>query len=182
VTYSLLPLRTCFAFRHRALRRAARHGEFFSRPKRHAITFYNDLSKHARPTRNFAAALRRPPDARRSGDCLICHRAYGTRGKIERQLAAARSLSLPVIETQARDVSAYNSYYRDLIYRRPDLLEPTFSTRHSPRQSRRHFCQPRWWQRADQSDVGRWLVRCGLDGAVTGTRAFRSLLRSARSR
>jgi len=72
-------------------------GEFFRDTKRHAVTFYDDLSKHAQAYREISLLLRRPPGREAfPGDVFYLHSRL-----------LERAASLPVIETQAGDVSAY---------------------------------------------------------------------------
>jgi F-type H+/Na+-transporting ATPase subunit alpha len=84
-------------------------GEFFRDTKRHAVTFYDDLSKHAQAYREISLLLRRPPGREAfPGDVFYLHsRLLERAAKLNDQLGGGSLTSLPVIETQAGDVSAY---------------------------------------------------------------------------
>ena len=88
---------------------AAAIGEFFRDSKRHAICFYDDLSKHAQSYREISLLLRRPPGREAfPGDVFFLHsRLLERAAKLNDQLGAGSLTALPVIETQAGDVSAY---------------------------------------------------------------------------
>src|SRR6266704_3075680 len=84
-------------------------GEFFRDTKRHAITFYDDLSKHAQAYREISLLLRRPPGREAfPGDVFYLHsRLLERAAKLNDKLGGGSLTALPVIETQAGDVSAY---------------------------------------------------------------------------
>ena len=84
-------------------------GEYFRDNKRHAVTFYDDLSKHAQAYREISLLLRRPPGREAfPGDVFYLHsRLLERAAKLNDKLGAGSLTSLPVIETQAGDVSAY---------------------------------------------------------------------------
>jgi len=84
-------------------------GEFFRDSKRHAICFYDDLSKHAQAYREISLLLRRPPGREAyPGDVFFLHsRLLERAAKLNDELGAGSLTALPVIETQAGDVSAY---------------------------------------------------------------------------
>src|ERR1700684_1671268 len=84
-------------------------GEFFRDTKRHAVTFYDDLSKHAQAYREISLLLRRPPGREAfPGDVFYLHsRLLERAAKLSDELGAGSLTALPVIETQAGDVSAY---------------------------------------------------------------------------
>jgi F-type H+/Na+-transporting ATPase subunit alpha len=83
---------------------AAAMGEYFRDSKRHAICFYDDLSKHAQSYREISLLLRRPPGR----DVFYLHsRLLERAAKLNDKLGAGSLTALPVIETQAGDVSAY---------------------------------------------------------------------------
>src|SRR6202795_1665841 len=84
-------------------------GEFFRDTKRHAVTFYDDLSKHAQAYREISLLLRRPPGREAfPGDVFYLHsRLLERAAKLNDKLGAGSLTALPVIETQAGDVSAY---------------------------------------------------------------------------
>ncbi len=84
-------------------------GEFFRDNKKHAICFYDDLSKHAQAYREISLLLRRPPGREAyPGDVFFLHsRLLERAAKMNDKLGAGSLSALPVIETQAGDVSAY---------------------------------------------------------------------------
>src|SRR5205085_2549450 len=84
-------------------------GEFFRDSRRHAVCFYDDLSKHAQAYREISLLLRRPPGREAfPGDVFYLHsRLLERAAKLNDKLGAGSLTALPVIETQAGDVSAY---------------------------------------------------------------------------
>src|SRR6202047_2009630 len=84
-------------------------GEFFRDSKRHAIVFYDDLSKHAQSYREISLLLRRPQGREAfPGDVFFLHsRLLERAAKLSNPLGAGSLTALPVIETQAGDISAY---------------------------------------------------------------------------
>jgi F-type H+-transporting ATPase subunit alpha len=84
-------------------------GEYFRDSKRHAVTFYDDLSKHAQAYREISLLLRRPPGREAyPGDVFYLHsRLLERAAKLNDKNGGGSLTSLPVIETQAGDVSAY---------------------------------------------------------------------------
>jgi F-type H+-transporting ATPase subunit alpha len=84
-------------------------GEFFRDSGRHAVTFYDDLSKHAVAYREISLLLRRPPGREAyPGDVFYLHsRLLERAAKLSDKNGGGSLTSLPVIETQAGDVSAY---------------------------------------------------------------------------
>ena len=84
-------------------------GEYFRDTKRHAVVFYDDLSKHAQAYREISLLLRRPPGREAfPGDVFYLHsRLLERAAKLNDKLGAGSLTALPVIETQAGDVSAY---------------------------------------------------------------------------
>jgi F-type H+/Na+-transporting ATPase subunit alpha len=84
-------------------------GEYFRDRKKHAICFYDDLSKHAQSYREISLLLRRPPGREAyPGDVFFLHsRLLERAAKLSDELGAGSLTALPVIETQAGDVSAY---------------------------------------------------------------------------
>src|SRR6201996_4892797 len=84
-------------------------GEYFRDSKRHAVCFYDDLSKHAQSYREISLLLRRPPGREAfPGDVFFLHsRLLERAAKLSDDLGAGSLTALPVIETQAGDVSAY---------------------------------------------------------------------------
>jgi F-type H+-transporting ATPase subunit alpha len=84
-------------------------GEWFLYNKRHALTIYDDLSKHAASYREISLLLRRPPGREAyPGDVFYLHsRLLERAAKLSEKNGGGSLTSLPVIETQAGDVSAY---------------------------------------------------------------------------
>ncbi len=84
-------------------------GEFFRDNGKHAICFYDDLSKHAQAYREISLLLRRPPGREAyPGDVFFLHsRLLERAAKMSKELGGGSLSALPVIETQAGDVSAY---------------------------------------------------------------------------
>ncbi len=84
-------------------------GEFFMDNKKHALIVYDDLSKHAVAYREISLLLRRPPGREAyPGDVFYLHsRLLERAAKLSDKNGAGSLTALPVIETQAGDVSAY---------------------------------------------------------------------------
>jgi len=84
-------------------------GEFFRDSGKHAVIFYDDLSKQAVSYRQMSLLLRRPPGREAyPGDVFYLHsRLLERAAKMNDALGAGSLTALPVIETQAGDVSAY---------------------------------------------------------------------------
>ena len=83
--------------------------EYFRDTKRHALVIYDDLSKHAAAYREISLLLRRPPGREAyPGDVFYLHsRLLERSSKLNDKLGGGSITSLPIIETQAGDVSAY---------------------------------------------------------------------------
>jgi F-type H+-transporting ATPase subunit alpha len=84
-------------------------GEYFRDSGRHAVVFYDDLSKHAAAYREISLLLRRPPGREAyPGDVFYLHsRLLERAAKLNNKLGGGSLTALPIIETQAGDVSAY---------------------------------------------------------------------------
>ncbi|HYU25357.1 MAG TPA: F0F1 ATP synthase subunit alpha, partial [Thermoanaerobaculia bacterium] len=84
-------------------------GEYFRDNKQHALAIYDDLSKHAQAYREISLLLRRPPGREAyPGDVFYLHsRLLERAAKMSDELGGGSLTALPVIETQAGDVSAY---------------------------------------------------------------------------
>jgi len=84
-------------------------GEYFRDNGQHAVIFYDDLSKQAVAYRQMSLLLRRPPGREAyPGDVFYLHsRLLERAAKMSDALGAGSLTALPVIETQAGDVSAY---------------------------------------------------------------------------
>ena len=84
-------------------------GEYFRDNSRHALIVYDDLTKHAVAYREMSLILRRPPGREAyPGDVFYLHsRLLERAAKVNNELGAGSLTALPIIETQAGDVSAY---------------------------------------------------------------------------
>jgi F-type H+/Na+-transporting ATPase subunit alpha len=84
-------------------------GEFFRDSGRHALLIYDDLSKHAQAYREISLLLRRPPGREAyPGDVFYLHsRLLERAAKLNDANGGGSLTSLPIIETQAGDLSAY---------------------------------------------------------------------------
>src|SRR5438874_2774018 len=84
-------------------------GEYFRDSGRHALVVYDDLSKHAQAYREISLLLRRPPGREAyPGDVFYLHsRLLERAAKLSDEKGGGSLTALPVIETQAGDVSAY---------------------------------------------------------------------------
>ncbi|EAI6143013.1 F0F1 ATP synthase subunit alpha [Campylobacter upsaliensis] len=84
-------------------------GEYFRDNSKHALIVYDDLSKHAVAYREMSLILRRPPGREAyPGDVFYLHsRLLERASKLNDELGAGSLTALPIIETQAGDVSAY---------------------------------------------------------------------------
>jgi F-type H+-transporting ATPase subunit alpha len=84
-------------------------GEYFLYNKQHALCIYDDLSKHAAAYREISLLLRRPPGREAyPGDVFYLHaRLLERASKLSEEKGGGSLTALPVIETQAGDVSAY---------------------------------------------------------------------------
>lgn len=84
-------------------------GEYFMDKGGHALNIYDDLSKHASAYRTMSLLLRRPPGREAfPGDVFYLHsRLLERAAKLSDKLGGGSLTALPIIETQAGDVSAY---------------------------------------------------------------------------
>jgi F-type H+-transporting ATPase subunit alpha len=84
-------------------------GEYFRDNGKHALVMYDDLSKHAMAYREISLLLRRPPGREAyPGDVFYLHsRLLERSSKMSKEKGGGSLTALPVIETQAGDVSAY---------------------------------------------------------------------------
>ena len=84
-------------------------GEYFRDHGRHALCVYDDLSKHAQAYREISLLLRRPPGREAyPGDVFYLHsRLLERAAKLRTELGSGSLTALPIIETQAGDISAY---------------------------------------------------------------------------
>lgn len=104
-------------------------GEYFMYKGKHAICFYDDLSKHAQAYRQLSLLLRRPPGREAyPGDIFYLHsRLLERAAKLNDELGSGSLTAIPVIETQASDVTTYIptnviSITDGQIYLEPDLF------------------------------------------------------------
>ena len=84
-------------------------GEYFRDNSKHALMIYDDLTKHAVAYRQMSLLLRRPPGREAfPGDVFYLHsRLLERSAKLSDELGAGSLTALPIIETQAGDISAY---------------------------------------------------------------------------
>jgi len=84
-------------------------GEYFRDNGQHALCIYDDLSKHAQAYREISLLLRRPPGREAyPGDVFYLHsRLLERAAKMKKELGGGSLTALPIIETQAGDLSAY---------------------------------------------------------------------------
>jgi F-type H+-transporting ATPase subunit alpha len=84
-------------------------GEYFRDSRRHALVVYDDLSKHAQAYREISLLLRRPPGREAyPGDVFYLHsRLLERAAKLNDAHGGGSLTALPIIETQAGDLSAY---------------------------------------------------------------------------
>jgi F-type H+-transporting ATPase subunit alpha len=84
-------------------------GEYFRDNGKHALVIYDDLSKHAASYREISLLLRRPPGREAyPGDVFYLHsRLLERAAKVSDKMGGGSLTALPIIETQAGDVSAY---------------------------------------------------------------------------
>lgn len=104
-------------------------GEYFMYRGKHVVCFYDDLSKHAQAYRQLALLLRRPPGREAyPGDIFYLHsRLLERSAKLNAELGGGSLTAIPVIETQANDVTTYIptnviSITDGQIYLEPDLF------------------------------------------------------------
>ena len=84
-------------------------GEYFRDNGMHALVIYDDLTKQAQAYRQLSLLLRRPPGREAyPGDIFYCHsRLLERAAKMSKEKGSGSLTALPIIETQAGDVSAY---------------------------------------------------------------------------
>lgn len=84
-------------------------GEYFRDNSQHSLVIYDDLTKHAVAYRQMSLLLRRPPGREAfPGDVFYLHsRLLERAAKLSDDLGAGSMTALPIIETQAGDISAY---------------------------------------------------------------------------
>src|SRR4030081_490236 len=121
---------------------ACTFGEFFRDSGRHALVVYDDLSKHAQSYREISLLLRRPPGREAyPGDVFYLHsRLLERAAKLKAELGGGSLTALPIIETQAGDLSAYIptnviSITADQIFLESDLFHQGVRPGTNPRNS-----------------------------------------------
>lgn len=84
-------------------------GEYYMYSGQHAVCFYDDLSKHAQAYRQLSLILRRPPGREAyPGDIFYLHsRLLERAAKLNDELGGGSLTAIPVVETQANDVTTY---------------------------------------------------------------------------
>ena len=84
-------------------------GEYFMHKGKHVLIIYDDLSKHAVAYRALSLLIRRPPgrEAYPGDVCYLHSRLLERAAKLSNELGGGSLTALPIIETQAGDVSAY---------------------------------------------------------------------------
>ena len=130
-------------------------GEWFRDNGKHALIVYDDLSKQAVAYRQLSLLLRRPPGREAyPGDVFYLHsRLLERAAKLSDELGGGSLTALPIIETQAGDVSAYIPTNVISITDGQIFLETrSLQLRHPARRERRHLGLPRRRRRADQGD------------------------------
>ena len=105
----MAPASTGAPMRYIAPYAGAAMGEYFTYSRRHALCIYDDLTKHADSYRQMSLLLRRPPGREAfPGDIFYLHSRLLERAcKLSDKEGGGSLTALPVIETQAGDVSAY---------------------------------------------------------------------------
>ena len=99
--------------------------EYFRDSGRHALIVYDDLTKQAQAYRQLSLLLRRPPGREAfPGDVFYVHsRLLERAAKMSDEEGGGSLTALPIIETQAGDISAYISNQRDIHHRWSDLFD-----------------------------------------------------------
>ena len=129
-------------------------GEYFRDNGMHALIIYDDLSKQAVSYRQMSLLLRRPPGREAyPGDVFYLHsRLLERAAKLNEDNGLGSLTALPIIETQANDVSAYIPTNVDLHHRRPDLpRDGSLLPRDPPGGERRSIGEPGGLVGPDQS-------------------------------
>ena len=132
-------------------------GEYFRDNGKHALCIYDDLSKQAAAYRQLSLLLRRPPGREAyPGDVFYLHsRLLERAAKLTDEKGAGSLTALPIIETQAGDVSAYIPTNVISITDGQIFLETRpVQLRHPAGGQRRHLGLARRRRRADQGDEG----------------------------
>ena len=130
-------------------------GEYFMQKGKHVLIIYDDLSKHAVAYRALSLLIRRPPGREAyPGDVFYLHsRLLERAAKLSDEKGGGSLTALPIIETQAGDVSAYIptnviSITDGQIFLETELFHRRYPSCRQPR----HFGFPCRRQRSDQGD------------------------------
>ena len=153
-------------------------GEEFMEQGKDALIIYDDLSKHAWAYRQLSLLLRRPPGREAyPGDVFYLHsRLLERAAKLDDEFGGGSLTALPIIETQAGDVSGYIptnviSITDGQIYLEADL----FNAGIRPRRERWPFGVSRGRSGADQGDAAGCGPASAGPGAVPGTGDVRAV-------
>ena len=150
-------------------------GEYFLYNGRHALVIYDDLSKHADAYRQMSLLVRRPPGREAyPGDVFYLHSRLLERAvKLSDELGAGSLTALPVIETQAGDVSAYIPTNVISITDGQTSSRAICSSGRSPGDQRRHLGLAGGRQRPDQGDEEGRRAAAARPGGVPRPRGLR---------
>ena len=153
-------------------------GEYFRDSGRHALCVYDDLSKHAQAYREISLLLRRPPGREAyPGDVFYLHsRLLERAAKMRSELGGGSLTALPIIETQAGDLSAYIptnviSITDGQIFLESDLFHQGIR----PGDQRRQLGVARRRIGADQGDAAGGRLAPSRSGAVPRARGLRAV-------
>ena len=147
-------------------------GEFFRDSSRHAVCFYDDLSKHAQAYREISLLLRRPPGREAfPGDVFLSALApAGARRQTERRKGRRFAHGAAGDRNAGGRRLRVHSHQRHFHYRRPDLSRSRpLQQRHPPGDQRGLVGKPRRRQRADQGDAAGFRHAAAGPGAVPRT-------------
>ena len=128
-------------------------GEEWMEEGKDVLVVYDDLSKHATAYRTLSLLLRRPPGREAyPGDVFYLHsRLLERAAKLSDELGGGSLTALPIIETQAGDVSAYIPDKCYFHHRRTDLSgDRDVQLRFPSSRKCRPFCITCWWCRTDR--------------------------------
>ena len=169
---------------HRAVRRRARWASTSATAGGTRSCIYDDLSKHAQAYREISLLLRRPPGREAyPGDVFYLHsRLLERAAKMNKELGGGSLTALPIIETQAGDVSAYIPTNVISITDGQIFLETTCSTRASAPRSTSAFGVARRRLGADEGDEAGGRHAPPRPGAVPRARGVRAVCAATSTR
>ena len=149
-------------------------GEHFMDQGKDVLIIYDDLSKHAQAYRAISLLLKRPPDGRPiPATCSISTPVCWSGPAADDEFGGGSMTALPIIETQAGDVSAYIPHQRHLHHRRPDFPgDRTVPLRPAPRCQRGPVRVPCGRQGPDQGHENRIRHAANRPGPVPGDGVF----------